>query len=238
MSLLNSLRAGMNPYPQSLAEVQGLRALMQKNAEEALNTGQAAQAQSALAEQSSPAGQSVSAAAQSGSSLMSGNFAGRGRSSGSVYVQATLDSFKQDNALQSSRNQSAFALVLEAQGQYADANGDGEMSYAELYLGARKSERMILRKQRAKEQEAGEEALEKIRSEREKTSREVTAPRDADGNPILVGPEALEAEEIPAPEPAPAPAAEATLAEAAPLPEQVQYSPPVPLTGGSIDIKI
>lgn len=194
--------------------------------------------QTALAEAQTGA----SAATRSGSSVMSGNFAQR-EPSASKYVQATLDSVKQDSRLGAVQNQNAFALILEAQSYISDSNGDGELSSAELYLAGRKSERMMLRKQREKEQEASEKALDEIKDEREKAVEEAIVPKDSRGEPILIGPGAVNETsaapdaEVAQVESAPA-SAGCTGINTAPMPEQTRHAAQAQLGAVTIDIRV
>lgn len=230
MSPVGGLNTALSPYLQSSLASGDLRTALGRRLEE--------RQQAALEAARQTGGSSLLSAAQYGLGVMSSNFAQRD-SAPSKYVQATLDSFKRNGALATAQSQSAFAMVLEAQSYISDSNGDGELSSAELYLAGRKAERMITRKRREKEREAGEEALEQIKDEREKTTREIFAPKDADGTPILAGPGAVAAEETSAPELTPATSRTgADAPQTTPLPEQAQYAAPAGRVGGGIDIQV
>lgn len=249
MSAIRSIGAARPEDPEAL------RQLLRKTGAEAEKADPAHPAESsagaaALAERpDAPVklGQSgQSGAHSSGVSVMTGNFV-RLESSRSKYVEANLSAFGQKTLAETLQDQNVTALILEATSYFENIDGD-EKNYAAKYLACRKVEKMMVRKHRAKEQEAGEEALEEIKDERERISKEAAAPKDANGEPILVGPEAAEAPKPASPENSPgssasvpdAPVPEAPAPEAAPtsksLPEQA--SAPVPPIGGSLSITV
>lgn len=250
MSAIRSIGAARPEDPEAL------RHLLRKTGAEAEKADPAHPAESsagAAALAKRPAVPLESGAHSSGAGVMSGNFV-RLESSRSKYVEANLAAFGQKTLAETLQDQNATALILEATSYFENIDGD-DKNYAAKYLACRKVEKMMVRKHRAKEQEAGEESLEEIKNERERLFKEATASRDAEGNPILIGPEAVEAPKPASPEtpgssapvsftpaaPVPdAPVPEAPAPEGAsaskPLPEQAPA--PVPPIGGSLNITV
>lgn len=260
---MSAIRSIVSSRPE---DPEALRQLLRKTGAEAEKADPAHPAESsagaaALAErpvapiESGESGESGAHSSNAG--VMTGNFV-RLESSRSKYVEANLAAFGQKTLAETLQDQNVTALILEATSYFENIDDGDEKNYAAKYLACRKVEKMMVRKHRAKEQEAGEEALEEIKDERERISKEAAAPKDANGEPILVGPEAAEAPIPASPENSPgsssftpaAPVPGATVPGASvpglaapeaasaskPLPEQAPA--PVTLTGGNLKITV
>lgn len=248
MSGIGSLHSSLNRQLGDMRDSQNLREVMRERLEKA-NSGQLEQsAPQAAQPQTRQRSISENVPAQASSNVMSGNFM-KLESSRSKYVEAHLASFGQKTLMETLQQRNTTALILEAKEYFASIDSDTKLYYAKMYRACRQVDGMMLRKQAEKEQEAGEEALDEIKSERDRLVKEATTPTDANGNPIVVGPDAAEAppaeisvpgQNAPAPD---IPAAQPAPAQTAPAPSPAAHFAPqaasgVPLVGGTVDITI
>lgn len=168
MGSVSGINSSINGYLGSDTGLKDLRTLMR---ERALEADEALQQGTSITEQKTSA---PSAALQSGFSVMSGNFANAPRSS-SRYVESTLAGFGEKTLLELSQNNGLFGILDEV------------AAFAKSYSSA-EIEGIVARSRDKKLYAEVEKKTEEMKAELERKAAEAAAPKDANGEPIIIDP--------------------------------------------------